>query len=78
MSMTMEQEHFVQTKGDDLELIQDLGRRLGCLWECERYIASAEGRPELQEYWRGAKSQEQENIDQLKSLITQHTPSNGL
>ena len=54
---------------DERELIEDLGRRMGTLWECERYIARAEGRPELQEYWRGARSQEQRNIDQLKKLI---------
>ena len=77
MSMTTERETR-RSQGDDQDLIQDLGRRLGCLWECDRYIASAAGQPELQEYWRGTKSQEQENIDQLKNLITQHIPSNGL
>jgi hypothetical protein len=71
MYMATEMNHGIAPRGDcdDHDLIEDLGRRMGSLWECDRYIASAEGRPELQEYWRGTKSREQSNIDQLKKLI---------
>lgn len=51
------------------DMIHDLGRRLGCLWQYDRYLANADGHPELETFWRHAKSQEQENIDQLKKLI---------
>jgi thymidylate synthase len=34
--------------------------------------ANADGHPELEAFWRHAKSQEQENIDQLKKLIQCH------
>ncbi len=61
----------------DHNLIQDLGRRLGCLWEFDRYLANADGRPDVQEFWRDAKSQEQRTIDQLKRLIKQHIQHNG-
>ena len=54
------------------DLIHDLGRRLGCLWQYDRCIANADGHPELEAFWRHVKSQEQENIDQLKKLIQCH------
>ncbi len=60
------------------DLINDLGRRLGCLWQYDRYIANADGNPELQTFWRNAKSQEQESIDQLKSLIQQYVEGKPL
>jgi DNA-binding GntR family transcriptional regulator len=55
------------------DLIRDLGRRLGCLWEYDRCIASACGRPELQDFWRDVKFQEQRNIERLKELIQRHS-----
>jgi len=54
------------------DLIHNLGRRLGCLWQHDRYIVNADGHPELEAFWRHAKSQEQENIDQLKKPIQCH------
>ena len=64
----------VESQNEDLEqiLFEDLSRRLDCLWRYDQYIANAGGRPELQEFWRGTKSQEQKNIDRLKMLIKQH------
>ena len=78
MSMTTEKTfgRLVETpeiEDCDHDLIRDLGRRLSCLWEYDRYIANADGRPELQAFWRGVKAREQTNIDQLKKLIRQHT-----
>ena len=60
------------------DLIHDLGRRVGCLWEYDRFIANADGRPELQEFWRDVKSQEQRNIDKLKRLIKQHIQNDSI
>jgi hypothetical protein len=77
MSMTAdkEYEHFGETRGiedHDHDLIHDLSRRLDCLSRYDQYVANAGGRPDLQDFWRGAKIQEQRNIDQLKTLIKQH------
>jgi hypothetical protein len=81
MSMTTdkEYEHIGESRGcedHDHDLVHDLSRRLDCLWRYDQYISNANGRVELQEFWRGAKSQEQKNIDQLKKLIKQHVQSN--
>ena len=62
---------------DDQDLFDDLSRRLDSLWRYDQYIANAVGRPELQEFWRVAKSQEQRNIDLLRKLIKQHVQCNG-
>ncbi len=82
MSMTTEKEyaHLGQTRGmedHDHDLIHDLSRRLDCLWRYDQYIANADGRAELQEFWRGAKTQEQTNIAQLKELIRERVQSNS-
>jgi hypothetical protein len=55
------------------DLIQDLGRRLGYMWWYDRCIANADGRPDLQDFWRDAKTAEQQYIERLKQLIKQHT-----
>ena len=79
MTTDKEYEHLGETRGiedHDHDLIHDLSRRLDCLWRYDQYIANAGGRPDIQEFWRGAKVQEQKNIDQLKKLIKQHVQSN--
>ena len=81
MSMITEKEyeHLGETRGmedHDRDLIHDLSRRLDCLWRFDQYISNAGGRPEIQEFWRTAKSQEQKSIGELKKLITQHVKSN--
>jgi hypothetical protein len=81
MSMLTEKEyeHLGESRGiedHDHDLIHDLSRRLDCLWRYDQYISNAGGRPDLLEFWRGAKAQEQKTIDQLKKLIKQHVQSN--
>jgi len=81
MSMTTdkEYEHFGETRGiedHDHDLIHDLSRRLDRLWRYDQYVANAGGRPDLQEFLRGAKTQGQRNIDQRKKMIKQHIQSN--
>ena len=80
MSMTVEKEraHLGVKRGIEAhehDLIHELGRRLGCLWGYDRGVANASGQPALQAFWRGIKSQEQQNIEQLKKLIMQHVPN---
>lgn len=69
-----EMEHIGETAGvanHDHDLIQDLSLRLDSLWRYDQYIANAEGKPNVQECWRKMKQQEQENIKQLKRLISE-------
>lgn len=81
MSRATEQayEHVGRTRGmenHDHDLIHELSRRLDCLWRYDQYLENADDRPELQEFWRSVKAQEQKNIDQLKTLIKKHVHSN--
>jgi hypothetical protein len=81
MSATTEAKysHIGETRGcadHDHDLIHDLSRRLDCLWRYDQYVSNAEGQKELQAFWTKMKSEEQENIKQLKKLIAQHVESN--
>ena len=81
MSATAETEyqHIGETRGcadHDHDLVHDLSRRLDCLWRYDQYVSNANGQEELQAFWTKVKSQEQENIKQLKKLIAQHIESN--
>ena len=72
-------EHLGETRGiedHDHDLIHELSRRLDCLWRYDQYIANANGREDLEEFWRSTKRQEQSSIQQLKKLITLHIKSN--
>lgn len=67
-----ELEHIGETRGcedHDYDLVHELSRRLEFLWRCDQYIANAEKKPELQEFWRDIKRQEQKNVKQLKQLV---------
>jgi hypothetical protein len=75
MSTDKEYQHLGETRGiedHDHDLIHELSRRLDCLWRYDQYIANAEDRPELQEFWRTTKSNEQQAIQQLKKHIEVH------
>ena len=74
-----ELEHIGETCGiadHDHDLIHDLSKRLDALWRYDQYIANADGRADLQNFWRNMKVQEQENIQQLKKLLAAHVQSN--
>ena len=82
MSIIIEKEYqnpslSQQVEIHETDLIQELGRRLGSLYEYDRNMGSADGRPELLEYWRCAKSQEPSHIDQCKQVIRQRDPGDG-
>jgi len=53
----------------DRDLVNELSRRLDCLWRLDQYIANAEGHDELVQFWKSTKQQEQQNIDRMRSLI---------
>lgn len=67
-------EHIGETQGcanHDYDLVQELSRRLDFLWHCDQFIANADGHDDLQALWRNLKSQEQENVKQMKRLVSQ-------
>ncbi len=67
-----EYRHIGETKGladHDYDLVQELNKRLESLWRYDQYIANAEQKPEHQEFWRGLKEQDHENVNRLKMLI---------
>jgi hypothetical protein len=67
-----ELQHIGETRGcddHDHDLVHELSKRLDALWRYDRYIADAEKKPELQEFRRTLKSQEQDNVGRLKQLI---------
>ena len=64
------------TEHHDHDLIHDLGRRLDALWRYDQYIANAEGDPELQDFWRSLKKQEQENVKRFKEFVAGHIDKN--
>lgn len=53
-------------------MIHDLSRRLDVLWRYDQYIADAEGYELVQAFWRKVRSQEKENIVELKKLLSEH------
>ena len=69
-----ELEHMGETAGcsdHDHDLVHDLSRRLDALWRYDQYIANAEWRDNLLQFWCDAKAMEQQAIQRLKELIAQ-------
>ncbi len=69
-----EYEHIGETRGCPdraRDLIHELAKRLDALWRYDQYIANAEGRAFLQEFWSTLKQQERENIRQLRDLVAE-------
>jgi hypothetical protein len=74
LSAERELEHLGETAGcsdHDHDLIHELSRRLDSLWRYDQYIANAEWRDELRQFWKDAKAVEEQAISRLKQLITQ-------
>lgn len=58
-----ELEHVGETCGcadHDHDLIHELSKRLDSLWRCDQFIANAEGKPKVQDFWRRLKRQDQQ------------------
>lgn len=72
MAAERELEHLGETTGcadHDHDLVHELSRRLDSLWRYDQYIANAEWRDNLKQFWIDAKNQEQESIERLKELL---------
>lgn len=71
--------HMGETCGcadHDHDLIHELSKRLDALWRCDQRIANAEGRSDLQAFWRDLKRQDLENVRRLKQLIGEEIQRN--
>ncbi|MEX0704100.1 MAG: hypothetical protein WD069_18510 [Planctomycetales bacterium] len=76
MALAAEKEyaHIGETSGcadHDHDLVHELSKRLDAIWRYDQYIANAEGRAELQKFWREMKKQETSNVKKLKELVKQ-------
>ena len=76
MTLTAEKEieHIGESCGcadHDRDLVHELSKRLDSLWRCDQYIANAEGKQQLIEFWQEVKQQEQVNIRRLKQLLAE-------
>ena len=78
--MTLEQfekevEHIGETRGaqdHDHDMIHELSRRLDALWRYDQYISNAGEYEEIKNFWVKVKDQEQDNIKELKNLLSEH------
>lgn len=75
MTATSEYEHIGESRGcanHDHDLIHELSRRLDGVWRYDQYIDNADGKPDLQKFWRKVTDHEQKVIAQLKTLLAEH------
>lgn len=80
MTLAAEKElqHIGKSSGmsdHDHDLIHELSKRLDALWRYDQYIANADFRQQLVEFWNDLKTQEQENIRRLRELIADEVNS---
>lgn len=59
----------------DHDLIHELSRRLDSLWRYDQYMANAEWRGDIRQFWCDVKQQELHNINRLKELIAKEVES---
>ncbi len=74
MSFILEYDHVGETAGcsdHDHDLVAEQSRRLDRLWRYDQYIANAEWRDDLRQFWMDAKAMDQQAISRLKRLISQ-------
>jgi len=65
-------QHIGETKcieNHDHDLVHALSERLDAVWRYDQYIANADGKPQLQAFWRELKQQDTENIARLRELV---------
>lgn len=55
----------------DHDLVHELSRRLDSLWRYDQYIANAEWRDDIRQFWCAAKAAEKQAIQRLRELIAQ-------
>ncbi|MGH7241879.1 MAG: hypothetical protein ACREJD_00485 [Phycisphaerales bacterium] len=66
--------HIGETQGakdHDHDLVHELSKRLDALWRLDQYIANADGKPQIQAFWRQLKSEEVKAVARLKELVAE-------
>lgn len=53
----------------DHDVVAELNRRLDALWRYDQYVANAEWRGDLREFWQECKAQDLQAISRLRRLI---------
>jgi hypothetical protein len=74
-----EYEHVGETAGiadHDHDLVAELNRRLDSVWRYDQYIANAEWRTELRDFWHDCKAMDQQAISRIRALITAEVRNN--
>ena len=74
MAVDQEVQHLGDTRccrNHDRDLVHELDKRLDAVWRYDQYIANSEDKPNIQNFWRQVKVQDEENIAQLKYLLRQ-------
>lgn len=65
-------EHIGETspmKDHDHDLVHELGKRLDAVWRYDQYAANAKDNPELEQFWKDLKQQDQQVVNRLRTLI---------
>lgn len=60
----------------DHDLVHELSKRLDAVWRFDQYIANAEDKPEVRDFWRQLKQEEVKTVDRLKQLIAAEVSAN--
>jgi protoheme ferro-lyase len=60
----------------DHDLVHELSKRLDAVWRFDQYIANAEDKPEIRDFWRQMKQEEVKTVDRLKALIAAEVKAN--
>lgn len=67
-------QHVGESRGmadHDHDLVHELSKRLDAVWRMDQYIANAQERPRLREFWEKIKEGELAIVERLKQLIRQ-------
>lgn len=78
-SADREYAHIGETHGiedHDHDLVHELSKRLDAVWRMDQYIANADGKPLIQQFWRQLKQEERKTVDRLKQLIADEVKCN--
>jgi hypothetical protein len=51
------------------DLVQVFNTRINSVWRYDQYIANADGKPEMQDFWRMMKKQDQQACERMRQLL---------
>jgi hypothetical protein len=74
-----EYSHIGDTQGahdHDRDLVHELSKRLDSVWRYDQYIANAEDKPEIRDFWRQLKQEDTKTVQRIKQLIVAEVKAN--